>query len=225
MVSFRKAFLLLALVVVFTTVVGAATANCTAFTSNVPTVRSEGIAEEVGQVVIECKGGDPTADNITLQTINVQIFLNTNVTSRRTIANDNSALEALLLIDDPVQSNTSASKTCPSNTLCTAFASGAGSPFGYKSAVNALPGTGFNAFQGRLISNNSIIWTGVPFDAPGTTPTRTLRLVNVRARTPMVWVWAARCSPAPSRCSSRSPVPLPRTFRTRSWWLPISSVA
>lgn len=181
MVSFRKAFLLLALVVAFTTVAGAATATCTAFTSNVPNVRSEGVAEEVGQVVIECRGGDPAADNTVLNTINVQIFLNTNVTSRRTIANDNAALEALLIIDDPLKSQTSASKTCPAFSLCTAYASGAGSPFGYKSAVNALPGTGVNIFQGRLIANNSIIWTGVPFDAPGTTPVRTLRIVNVRA--------------------------------------------
>jgi hypothetical protein len=181
MVSFRKAFLLLALVVAFTTVAGAATATCTAFTSNVPNVRSEGVAEEVGQVVIECRGGDPKADNALLDTINVQIFLNTNVTSRRTVANDNSALEALLIIDDPIKSNTSTSKTCPSNTLCPAYASGSGSQFGYKNAVNALPGTGANIYQGRLISNNSVIWTGVPFDAPGTTPVRTLRIVNVRA--------------------------------------------
>jgi len=171
----------LAVLVAFTTVVGAATATCTAFTSNVPTVRSEGIAEEVGQVVIECRGGDPAANDATLQTINVQIFLNTNVTSRRTIANDNTALESLLIIDDPIPGNTSAAKTCAANVLCTAFASGAGSPFGYKAAIGANAGTGVNIFQGRLISNNSVIWTGVPFDAPGTTPIRTLRLVNVRA--------------------------------------------
>jgi hypothetical protein len=190
MVSFRKAFLLMALVVAFTTVAGAATATCTAFTSNVPNVRSEGVAEEVGQVVIECKGGDSAADPglattpTPLNTINVQVFLNTNVTSRRTIGNSGSgsdALEALLIIDDPIKNNTSAAKTCPAGSLCPAYAGGGGSQFGYKSSQHAAPGTGVNIFQGRLISNNSIIWTGVPFDAPGTTPVRTLRIVNVRA--------------------------------------------
>jgi hypothetical protein len=181
MVSFRKAFLLLAVLVAFTTVAGAATATCTAFTSNVPTVRSEGIAEETGQVVIECRGGDSTPNDTLLNTINVQIFLNTNVTSRRTIANDNTALESLLIIDDPLKANTSAAKTCPANTLCSALASGGGSPYGYKAAVGAAAGTGHNIFQGRLLSNNSVIWTGIPFDAPGTTPIRTLRIVNVRA--------------------------------------------
>lgn len=180
MVSFRKAFLLLAVLVAFTTVAGAATATCTAYTSNVPTVRSEGIAEEVGQVVIECKGGDPTPDNTILNTINVQIFLNTNVTSRRATS-DTTPLEALLIIDDPLKANTSGSKTCPAFSLCNAYASGGGSQFGYKNAVHAVPGTGANIFQGRLIANNQVIWTGVPFDAPGTTPLRTLRIVNVRA--------------------------------------------
>jgi hypothetical protein len=180
MVSFRKAFLLMALVVAFTTVAGAATATCTAFTSNVPNVRSEGVAEEVGQVVIECKGGDPKADNALLDTINVQIFLNTNVTSRRATS-DTTPLEALLIIDDPIATNTSGDKTCLANTLCPAYASGLGSPGGYQSSDTAAAGTGANIFQGRLISNNSVIWTGVPFDAPGTTPIRTLRIVNIRA--------------------------------------------
>jgi hypothetical protein len=185
MVSFRKAFLLMAILV---TIAGLASAQqpatCTAYTSNVPTVRSEGIAEEVGQVVIECRGGTSKADGALLDTVNVQIFLNTNVTSRRVSDSSVNPLEALLLIDDPIQANTSAAKTCAASLTslgCPAYAGGGGSPAGYKEAANGTPGLGVNVIQGRLISNNSIIWTGVPFDPPGTTPLRTLRLVNVRA--------------------------------------------
>jgi len=184
MVSFRKAFLLLAALVTLASLVSAQPATCTAFTSNVPNVRSEGLAEEAGQIVIECRGGLSKAYTPTspaLSTINVQVFLNANVTSRRTVGNGSAEtqLEALLLIDEPTQAETSTAKTCAAFADCPAYPAGDGGK--YRSSLTAAPGTGYNAFQGRLLAANSVIWTGVPFDAPGTTPVRTLRITNIRA--------------------------------------------
>lgn len=71
---------------------------CTAQAGNIPTIRSEGVAELVGGVLIECTGGTPTPPGLPTPDINVQIFLNTNVTSRLTSSN---LSEALLFLDDP----------------------------------------------------------------------------------------------------------------------------
>lgn len=174
MASFRKVFLLLAALVTVAGLVSAQPATCTAYTSNVPIIRSEGIAEEVGQVVIECKGGTSFVRGRTLNTINVQIFLNTNVTSRRTVSNSATPLEALLLIDDPTISEVTSSRICPAGTICAGTAVGGG-VFKDPTVPNAY------VYQGSWVANNSVVWSGVPFDAPGTTPLRTLRIVNVRA--------------------------------------------
>jgi hypothetical protein len=179
MVSFRKAFLLLAILVTIASVASAqvtAPALCTAYTSNVPNVRSEGVAEEVGQVVIECRGGTSAARGTTLNTINVQIFLDTQVTSRRTSANDNPAIEALLLIDDPTPAQVTSSTLCAAGSACPGTAVGGGI---YNDPAGVIVNK--NVYQGRLVSTNSVLWQGVPFDAPGTTPVRLLRIVNVRA--------------------------------------------
>src|SRR5512139_1614601 len=133
MVSFRKAFLLLAALVTIATVASAQPATCIAYTSNAPNVRWEGLAEEVGQVVIECSGGVSAANGTALNTVNVQIFLNTNVTSKRTIANDNSAIEAVLLIDEPTALEVNSSTICASGSTCGGTAVGGGV---YKNGVN-----------------------------------------------------------------------------------------
>lgn len=185
MVSFRKAFLLLAVLVTFAGILSAqatAPALCTAYRSNAPNVRSEGVAEEVGQVVIQCTGGTSAQRGTPLNRINVQIFLDTQVTSRRTIANDNVALEAMLLIDDPTPAEVTTNTMCAAGTDCPGYAGGGGL---YNSVnpirINDADFYNKNVYQGRLASSNSILWQGVPFDAPGTTPVRLLRIVNVRA--------------------------------------------
>jgi hypothetical protein len=45
-----------------------------------PIVRAEGITELVGDLVLNCNGGTPTAAGALVPQTNVQIFLNTNVT-------------------------------------------------------------------------------------------------------------------------------------------------
>ncbi|MBX5495678.1 MAG: hypothetical protein IRZ15_10120, partial [Bryobacteraceae bacterium] len=97
MADFRKllpAVAMLALVA-FTAKPAAAQAAfaCTATAGVPPLARAEGITELVGDIVLNCSGGSGAAI-----TANVQIFLNTNVTSRITSGN---TTEALLLLGEP----------------------------------------------------------------------------------------------------------------------------
>jgi hypothetical protein len=165
--------------------------------------RAEGYTELVGDVLLACTGGTPTAAGQPVPQINIQIFLSQNVTSKITAVTGSSStgssvfLEALLIIDEP------------NSTLVDATgASHAAIPLlncGYSSALapdTSLSGPGVcsiistgvatatyngtaghpNVFQGRqaLSGNNSVVFQGVPFDPPGTA-TRYMRITNVRA--------------------------------------------
>ena len=57
--------------------------------------RSDGLAELVGDLVLNCTGGTPTAQGFTVQPVNIQIFLNTGVTSKLLVGNWSEALLAL----------------------------------------------------------------------------------------------------------------------------------
>jgi hypothetical protein len=110
MLAFRKLFLVLALVSL--TALGASAAanvpalQCVANAGVPPIVRAEGIAELMGDLVLNCNGGYPAGnlDGSTLMgpavipQVNVQIFLNANVTSK--LISDPGS-EALLMIDEP----------------------------------------------------------------------------------------------------------------------------
>jgi hypothetical protein len=109
--------------------------------------------------------------------VNIQIFLNTNVTSRLVA---DPLTEALLLIDDPQ----------PLNQFPCVPASGFSTCYNYQGSAlgSGAPGTATtagankNIFQGRLAAANSIVWLGVPVDPPGTVQaSRTYRITNVRA--------------------------------------------
>jgi hypothetical protein len=49
-----------------------------------PTLRAEGYTEQMGDMILICSGGPPTASNtgVAIPTANFTIFLNTTVTSR-----------------------------------------------------------------------------------------------------------------------------------------------
>ena len=182
MVDFRKWFP--ALAVVALAFGAASTANaqaappalsCVGNAGVPPIVRSEGLTELVGDLVLNCNGGVPTAAAALVPQANIQIFLNTNITSRL-LADPWS--EALLMIDEPSAANQT---YCTTNGGCTATGVNAGSPV---TSVNyAVPGstTVKNVYQGRQSGANSIVWLGVPIDPPGTNATRILRITNVRA--------------------------------------------
>src|SRR5579871_3908414 len=71
---------------------------CTANAGVPPIVRAEGVTELVGDLILNCTGGTFTPAGLNIPQSNVQIFLNTNVTSR-TYAGGLS--EAILTIDEP----------------------------------------------------------------------------------------------------------------------------
>ena len=145
-----------------------------------PIVRAEGLTELVGDLVLNCTGGTPTAAGSPVPQANVQIFLNTNVTSRL-VADPWS--EALLMIDEPTAA---AQRYCSVNGGCaiTGVGAAAGSD-GFVDGVDydETSGTGTvpNVYQGRNAGANSIVWLGVPIDPPGTNATRVIRITNIRA--------------------------------------------
>ena len=104
MVDFRKWFPALAVVALAFGAASTANAQQVAAFSCIgnagvpPIVRAEGLTELVGDLVLNCNGGTPTAAGSLVPQANVQIFLNTNVTSRL-VADPWS--EALLMIDEP----------------------------------------------------------------------------------------------------------------------------
>jgi hypothetical protein len=185
MVDFRKWFP--ALAVVALAFGAASTANaqqvaafaCVGNAGVPPIVRAEGLTELVGDLVLNCNGGTPTAAGSPVPQANVQIFLNTNVTSRLT--NDPWS-EALLMIDEP---SSAAQRYCSVNGGCAI--TGVGSAAGFDGVVDGVDydqasgGTVPNVFQGRNSGANSIVWLGVPIDPPGTNATRIIRITNVRA--------------------------------------------
>jgi len=186
MVDFRKWFPALAVVALAFGAASTANAQQVAAFSCVgnagvpPIVRAEGLTELVGDLVLNCTGGTPTAAGNPVPQANVQIFLNTNVTSR--LVSDPWS-EALLMIDEP---SAAAQRYCSVNGGCaiTGVGAAAGSD-GFVDGVDydETSGTGTvpNVYQGRNAGANSIVWLGVPIDPPGTNATRVIRITNIRA--------------------------------------------
>jgi len=199
MVDFRKWLLALAVVGLLLGI-GSSAANaqtipptmtCQATTGVPNIIRAEGITELLGDLVLNCTGGKPTLKGQLIPLTNVQISINTNITSRITGAGNVS--EALLLIDEPFPSvlpvPTNATPTpggtvgqlgclAINNTNCaiTSVGPGIGAAGSYAGGAGQ-----FNIFQGVQNGVNAIAWTGVPIDAPGTAGTRVVRITNIRA--------------------------------------------
>jgi len=158
MVSFRRWITALAVLALFTGIgmaqiqvgsvsnTGAGSLLCTAAVAAPPTLRAEGMTDQIGDIVITCTGGITPAVGSALPVVNFTVSLGTNVTSRL-MSNSGTFLntcsgaacpsntsEALLMIDEP-GSITTASATALSTsvgiggaaaqTLCTDSAIGA----------------------------------------------------------------------------------------------------
>ena len=175
--------------------------GCTVSNGSVtPTVRSEGITELVGDIVIQCSGGTNLSLGAQIPQANFTVFLNTQVTSRL-IASGNVS-EALLLIDEPNSGLTGYGPTVPI-TLCgtpasgciefvgnTSLAGGTGVPVasnpntGTNNTFNPAPlSVGANAFSGIVNPDGkSVTFFGVPIMPPSTAGNiREYRITNVRA--------------------------------------------
>src|SRR5438045_9709703 len=112
MAAFRKVILGLATATLFAGFANAQfnSLQCIANAGVPPTVRSEGLTELVGDIVLNCQGGTPTPVGFFIPQANITIFLNTQVTSR--LLNSSNQSEAILSIDEPTAAQTSATKTC-----------------------------------------------------------------------------------------------------------------
>jgi hypothetical protein len=176
---------------------------CTATAANPPQLRSEGITELVGDIVLTCQGGNVLAAGAPIPTANITISLNVNVTSRLISAGSGqpaNASEALLLIDEPGSSQPVAypgQVTGPAQAInqCSNAASGAfpGGPCQQFAALDPVTGqvvasssstsatAPFNTFIG-LVNANQVTFNGVPVLAPSTVGVaRVFRITNVRA--------------------------------------------
>src|SRR6266542_586778 len=202
MADFRRCILAFAVVALLLGLVPTASAQvvsgvqCIANSGVPPTLRSEGLTENVGDIVLNCSGGTPTPAGSVIPQANITIFLNTQVTSR--LYNSSNQSEAILTVDEPSPTQTSAGQTCTSITGCQAIAIGGGSTAEFKGAFTVIPGnatsvgcavstltgcatiTNPNVFEGT-VSGNSVTFVGIPIDPPGTQFTRIYRVTNLRA--------------------------------------------
>jgi len=186
---------------------GGQTLQCALQAQPTPTLRAEGITEEIGDIVIICSGGNQltTVGGVNQQVpqTNVTVSLTSQVTSRL-LGNGNNWSEALLLLDEPNSGlpslipNTGPAATlrvCPSaNTGCVAYANlvtptggGPAIEVAVSGPATVVPPAGpvaqtdlaYNGYQG-IVSGNQVTFFGVPILAPGTTSSRVLRITNVR---------------------------------------------
>lgn len=208
MVDFRKlllAFAAVALLVVFMAPANAQTFSCSA-TSNPVQVRAEGLTELVGDIVVNCTGGTPTAAGTPVPQTNFVVGLNTNITSRLfSTSSSVSGIDALLLIDEPQPAapnpaNATINVPFPGHPVsqsapCLGNTSG---PLSTPANCNVIAGAGLNSAPVYIGNSNIYIakqqdtshvtWLGVPIDPPGTIGSLVLRFTNIRANANLLGV-------------------------------------
>jgi hypothetical protein len=193
MVAFRKVFPVLAIVALLLgssitasaqVVPGTQPLACVANAGVPPVVRAEGLTELVGDIVLICTGGNPAAPF----NVNMQVNLNTNITSRL-LGTDLS--EALLMIDEPgVARLDGAGGITP---ICLAPA-GSNSVIDPALACNPATAPGsyqkgtYTAFRANASSSQpgAVFWPGIPFTPPGSAGQRVIRITNVRANASVI---------------------------------------
>jgi hypothetical protein len=178
MIALRKWFPALALLSLSVGTAFGQAVTCQANAGVPPLVRAEGYSELVGEVVLICTGG-PTGQTVTT---NIQVFLNTNITSRGISGSSpGSTTEALLLVSasgtPPLAEVSSPSAVVPCEQQTGNTCTGAPTP--------PFPPQPY-IVRGRKapVGENSIIFPNVQFTAPGTTTPGNqviLRIVNIRA--------------------------------------------
>ncbi len=212
MADFRKwlfALAVVALLAGFTVPASAQTPSTPVCSSQVATnnlARAEGYTEQVGDLIVTCVGGNPTAAGLPVPQADITVTLSQNVTSRITASTTSGVfLEALLIIDEPnspvnpgtpilncgapgaVESSNiggSGPGVCEIISFGSSPATYNGTPVGSTTTCATAPTgscTGHpNVFQGRQGQTaNVVVFHGVPLDPPGTT-TRILRFTNIR---------------------------------------------
>jgi len=217
MADFRRLFTALTLLALFVGLASAqgglnnsSTMTCNASTTVTPTVRSEGFTELVGDIVLNCTGGNPLIGGAQIPQANIVVFTNTQVTSRIMNSAVSNASETLLLIDDPGSislttvvpgyGNSLPQIVCTTPTIgCIEYVGNVPAGFsGDPYAGTAVPVTApqscptsttcvlgstpaQNVFQGIVTGSNQVTFFGVPILPPSTTGSRIYRITNLRA--------------------------------------------
>ena len=186
---------------------GTTTFTCSVNTANTPTLRSEGITEQIGDIVIICSGGPILTPGELAPAVNITVSLTSQVTSR--LLSSLAVSEALLLIDEPNTSSLTPPLLpgfgpgatfipCPNPNASGAASNGCagpGAPAANRTVVASIDGfqvgvqppaagaaagtAAANTYQG-VVSGNQVTFYGVPVVPPGTSSSRTLRITNVR---------------------------------------------
>ncbi|HUI79238.1 MAG TPA: hypothetical protein VLY24_15035 [Bryobacteraceae bacterium] len=216
MADFRRWIIALAVLALFAGLASAQTGGsggpnftCNANTSNTPTIRQEGITEQVGDIVITCTGGNAT-DGIAAPQVNITVALTSQITTR--LVSTDAVSQALLLIDEPNTSTTGPVPLFGSNAgfipCINPHPAGANSggcnAFGYhvagvagliytiqtfNAATTATPGNSTsvangggpapNVYQG-VVNGSNVTFFGVPIVAPGSNGSRVYRITGIR---------------------------------------------
>jgi len=198
MVDFRRMIPVLAvLAFLLGSVVTANAQPLQCFTSggvNTPD-RAEGLTELVGDFLVTCQFGTPTPFGAAIPTVNIQVFLNTAITSRLMSGTTipGAVSEALLLLDEPAPG---AQFGCPTAT-CTNVGNGAGLPIYGGGPNGVLPTGNRNIFQGIQTASNSVTFFGIPIDPPGSSGQRVIRITNIRGNANALGVSGANQPPVP----------------------------
>jgi hypothetical protein len=128
--------------------------------------RPEGVTEIVADLVLVGTGGVPTATGTAVPRYNIQVVLNTPVTSPAA----GNWIDGVLLVDEPVALNTTALTAQPP-----AVTGVGGNGLDYRNA--AVP----NIFLATQASPNSVLFSDIPLDPPPAGQERRLRIKNLRA--------------------------------------------
>jgi len=165
-------------------------------------VRHEGVAELVGDVVLNCSGGTQTNPGQPVPLANIRVALSSPITSRS--LNSGGVGEPMLTIDEPFpavggefptgESPITGAPTSQIGCLATGgqttanpFIAGGLQPVGICDIAGvALHAetyqNQYNTFQGAITNGGQYIdFTGVPIDPPGTNFERIIRITNLRA--------------------------------------------
>lgn len=147
--------------------------SCVARVDAPATVRREGLAELVGDIVLRCTGGVPTGLGQPVPRFNLLVTLNTNVSSKLS----SGLSEALMLVDEPRPGNQALS---PDPPVSLTGVGGPGIDYSNPAAPINRGQPVPNAFLGRQNGWNSVTYLGVPIDPPGSVG-RVVRITNLRA--------------------------------------------
>jgi len=192
MADFRRIVLVLAVLALCAGLASAQPMVCNS-TAYPTQIRSEGVTELMGDILLSCSGGVVTPVGVAIPQINFVVYTNTTVTSRLLVGTQ-TASEAILLIDDPGSGETIGSTgvvtygaqlpVIPCGTPlqgCSAIAgaityNGSPNTVAYSSGTTPAP----NEYFG-VVSGSSVTFNGVPVLAPSTTGyNRFYRFTNIR---------------------------------------------